>query len=701
MSWKGILGKAGVTLTGPNGANNWTFEGMVHARNIISRFAGQHFHVDSGSAAASDSAKYGLRKEKPFATIDYAVGQCTANDSDVIWAHAGHTEAIIAASGLDLDVEGITIVFLGNGDEQAKITFGTDAGADMDVDADNITLINPRFETAVDALTGPIDINKANFSIYNGEYYDAAGLAATDCVVATATATGLTIDGWKYFESTTGTQKQSNLQLNGVDNLTLKNIDIRGDFGTGNIENVTDELLNARLEDIYLDNISSSPTPAIVLDSNCDGFARNVSCRIASGNTYISDASDINWGPNCLGYNADGGAGEPLGTAIATGLEGKIDIIDEFHDVPAQNNVLNAQINEVIGNKTDAAAAGAVTTTDTLVGYIKQLVSDAIAATAAIGTIDGLHDVPVADAATNLYVRDVVGIKTDAAAAGAVSSVESLMAYVKQSVTLAIARDTALGVVDGLHDVPIADAATNLYMRDVVGIKTDAAAAGAVSATESLMAYIKQLVGAAITEAAQTLKLDGVTISTTPTAASLASFIASGGTSLGTQLPASTSLYGVASGVQASVASTKLGLKVTAVAADILDGTTNTLFTVAGGKVLITALIMENSVGATDAASNVKFTMNPTVGTDADMNAATAVGGSENGSIWICPLNGSGSLSVGKGGGGLLKNVEGWVAPEGTIDVDSTVDTNVTNSAVQSVELYYIPLDAGATVVAI
>ena len=141
-----------------------------------------------------------------------------------------------------------------------------------------------------------------------------------------------------------------------------------------------------------------------------------------------------------------------------------------------------------------------------------------------------------------------------------------------------------------------------------------------------------------------------------------------------------------------------LGLKVTRAAADILDGGTTSLFTVAGGKVLITALIMENSVGATDAASNAKFVMNPTVGTDADMNAATAVGGSEDGSLWICPLNGAGSLSAGQGGGGLLKVDMGWVAPEGTIDVNSTVDTNATNSAVQSAELWYIPLDSGATV---
>lgn len=44
--------------------------------------------------------------------------------------------------------------------------------------------------------------------------------------------------------------------------------------------------------------------------------------------------------------------------------------------------------------------------------------------------------------------------------------------------------------------VPGADGAANTYMSDVIGNKSDAAAAGGVSTSESLMAYLKQLVGA-------------------------------------------------------------------------------------------------------------------------------------------------------------------------------------------------------------
>ena len=49
---------------------------------------------------------------------------------------------------------------------------------------------------------------------------------------------------------------------------------------------------------------------------------------------------------------------------------------------------------------------------------------------------------------------------------------------------------TAIGVVDGYHDVPTADAVTDTVMRDVVGRKTDAGVQ-AVTTTKSLMAYLK------------------------------------------------------------------------------------------------------------------------------------------------------------------------------------------------------------------
>jgi len=307
----------------PNGfTNGVTMRGIpfVTTQNAF----GNVFHVDSVKGSDGNKGTF----NQPFATIDYAVGRCTADQGDLIVVAAGHTESVIAASGLDLDVAGITIIFMGEGDNKATIDFGTAVTASMEVASDDITLVSPRFTASIDALTGPIALGAANFKIINGEYYDGTSIDTTDCIVTDANCTGLKIYGWKYTVGDEGgTQKQSNIQLNGVDNAELVDIDIRGDFGTGNIENVTDEVLNIRLENIKVDNTNSGPIPGIVLDANATGLAKNLDIRIASGTTYVSSVAKLNWDSKCYGYNADGEGGDPIGTAPAVGLEGKIDAV--------------------------------------------------------------------------------------------------------------------------------------------------------------------------------------------------------------------------------------------------------------------------------------------------------------------------------------------------------------------------------------
>jgi len=287
---------------------------------------GNIFYVDSGAGANTND---GLRKDRAFGTIEYAHNQCTANNGDIIFCLPGHDETIDAAADLDIDTAGVTVVFLGEGQDRAKITFGTTSTADMDIDAASITFIRPRFVAAVDALAGPIDINSTDFTIVDGLYEDATNIDTTDAIVATSGATRLKIHGLKYQKGNEGgTTKESFIQLNGVDDAELTDIHVLGEFDTGIIENVTVECLNILMRNLTLINTESAPSPGMVLDSNCDGAAENVLIRVASGTTYVSDLSDINW-YNSYGTGTDGAAiDDPIGTATATGPEGKIDTID-------------------------------------------------------------------------------------------------------------------------------------------------------------------------------------------------------------------------------------------------------------------------------------------------------------------------------------------------------------------------------------
>jgi len=307
--------------------------------------------------------KQGKSYAKPLKSLDYAVGRCTANNGDVIVLMPGHNETVISAGDLDLDVAGITVLFMGKGESRAKITFSTVVGADMDVDAASITLINPKFVAGIDALTGPIDVNSTDFTMINAEYHDATNIETTDAVIATAGATRLKIDGYKYFKSNEGgTQKESHIQLNGVDDLILRNIHIEGDFDQGCLENITDECLRMTMENIFMKNTDPGNAPCMALDAACSGWARDVSLRNTDG-TAVDTVAVINWSANCLAFGTDGYGGEPIGTADASSIEGKLDAMP-ICIAKTDGAVLNGNDNlfTITGGPVRAKITGIVTT---------------------------------------------------------------------------------------------------------------------------------------------------------------------------------------------------------------------------------------------------------------------------------------------------------------------------------------------------
>ena len=422
-------------------------------------YSGDTFFVDSGAGSDSNLGTF----EKPFGTIDYAVGKCTANNGDTIYVKEGHVEAVTAVSGavggLDLDVAGITIEFLGAGNGRGSVTFSAVVGADMNVDAADITLINPRFVAALNALTGPIDVNAARFKMYGATWQDGTTINTTDCVVADANADDMVIDGFEFIDGdAAGTQKQSFIQVAAATRPTLKNIRCTGDFATGIIENGT-AWIDAYLEDIVIDNANAVPTVGMLLQLTSSGQARNCYIRVASGTTYVTADNDMQFF-ECFGTGTDATAGEKIGTILAGDLEAKIDVIDGYFDAPTADAATDTTIRDAIGRKTDAAVT-VVAATKTLMAYLK-------------GAINWLT-VGVADAVSNASAADVVGNKTDAQVV-AVGTTKSVIAYLKGLIVNTI--------------VSAADTANNIAVNDVVGNKTDASVY-VPGTTKALAAYAK------------------------------------------------------------------------------------------------------------------------------------------------------------------------------------------------------------------
>ena len=80
-----------------------------------------------------------------------------------------------------------------------------------------------------------------------------------------------------------------------------------------------------------------------------------------------------------------------------------VGIIEEYHDVPLADAAANAQMNEVIGNKADTNAG-------------TSLFAQSVIALEQLVVIDEFHDVPAQNAAANAQINEVIGNKTDTTA---------------------------------------------------------------------------------------------------------------------------------------------------------------------------------------------------------------------------------------------------------------------------------------------
>ncbi len=120
---------------------------------------------------------------KPFSTLDYAVGRCTANRGDVIYVMPGHSETFIAATGVDFDVAGITVIGLGRGSKQPQFKFNH-ANATMDVDADDVGLYNLRFTSTITGVViGLSVLTLATDSVVSGCRFDVETTATDEFLI--------------------------------------------------------------------------------------------------------------------------------------------------------------------------------------------------------------------------------------------------------------------------------------------------------------------------------------------------------------------------------------------------------------------------------------------------------------------------------------------------------------------------------------
>lgn len=248
----------------------------------LDRHPGDIFFVCS--VTGTDGAGYGQNPDSPCATIDYAIGLCTASKGDVIYVLPGHVESIVAAAGIALDVAGVSIIGLGVGNNRPVVTWATLTTATWTISAANCSVKNIRCTSTIAALAKLFSVTAAYATLDGVDYFEDGSTDALQFVLTTAAATDLTVQNCHWYRGTTTASALSQwIVLTGADRAKiLNNFLILKGFATSNPVNsavacVTTASVGIRVEgNRFYDSNSTGNVPILTIASVTGIVAHNL-----------------------------------------------------------------------------------------------------------------------------------------------------------------------------------------------------------------------------------------------------------------------------------------------------------------------------------------------------------------------------------------------------------------------------------------
>ncbi len=687
-------------------------ETLEDAFNALNNIKGDIYYVDSNTGADTSGGK---SWDNALATIDAAIGKCTANKGDVILVAPGHAENLIAAAAIDADVAGITIIGLGAGSNRPTLTFKTSTAADIDIDAANITFQNLYFDlTGIDGIVAAIDVNAADFTIKDCEFLMAdSGGQAVNAITTDAAAHRMKVENCIFKSPDAGAEEAIKL-LGAADGIIIKNCRIYGDFSVAPIHNPTDNIAtNILILGNYLQNdqsgdlaleLVSAVTGAIInnlLVTDAIATALDAGSCYCFGNLYF-DSSDTDVSGTSIPTSVTAG-GTDLDN-IQNALYGDDGITTWPSPAYPANGVSIAEAIRYIADAQSgtvglpsfpaaAAAANDVSLAE-VIRYIQESQIGTLVNSGGTATLGGIIGDPAnSDLVTRIAaIYDALaganGLPSFPAAAAAANdvSIAEVIRYIQESQIGTLVNSGGTATLAGI----IGDPANSDLVTRIAAIHADVGDPSSRTNLKTILACLgnPDTAGASIYDALA----GSAGLPSFPAAAAPANDV-----SLAEVIRA---IYDrqLGDGTTADT-NNRLGKKVTRNAADIFAGTQIPLFTISGGKVLVTAVSIEVTTAAIDGStSNTQVVTNPTVGTDAAMCATLDIAADEAGTIYSLTGEPETPLTGGSGGGAPAM-IAPWIVAEGTIDILSSADVG-TGGALGYCELWYIPLDTGASVAA-
>lgn len=237
---------------------------------------GKIWYVDSVNGNANYDGKTPF---KALATIDAAVGKCVANQGDIIYVLPGHVETISTATGLVVDVAGISIIGLGNGNLRPTLTLSASASTV------SITAASVKFENfkLISSFTNGVAVGitlaatALACQLKDIEMQETTNAKEWLIGISVAAAChGVIIDGFKYFGIAGGSTTQV-IKFAGASNYSIvKNFLIYVDASGAVIDALTAASLFMTIGNGVIHNLDTGAGLSVSVKSDTTGFLHDL-----------------------------------------------------------------------------------------------------------------------------------------------------------------------------------------------------------------------------------------------------------------------------------------------------------------------------------------------------------------------------------------------------------------------------------------
>ncbi|MCD6162612.1 MAG: hypothetical protein J7K40_09400 [candidate division Zixibacteria bacterium] len=245
---------------------------------ILNTYPGKVFWVGTGGSNGNKGTF-----DRPFETIDYAIGRCTANRGDVILIKSNYYEEITTAADITVDIAGVTIIGMGRGSDMPMIDYGA-AAASVSIAADNVAMQNINFHANVPEVVVGVDIQDGvDYAALLGCKVDVETTATDEFFISIQTndASNFALIEGCDIDNGLGAAVHAIKFTKDTDGTIIRGCTIQGDYSTANIGGITTLSTKLDIDGNLLINGAATALntePVIELLTGSTGIVRNNYC---------------------------------------------------------------------------------------------------------------------------------------------------------------------------------------------------------------------------------------------------------------------------------------------------------------------------------------------------------------------------------------------------------------------------------------